>query len=328
MTRSMTPPRRLGWRRLLVLRPSLVDFPARGFAAEPAATRATLEAAAGSFLDGFNAELATGPDDPPDLSGTPAFRRGFAAEGAAMAATLLDAGRVGAARRTVALHAAYGDRYAYLLHVGSGWALAKLRRRRLGRIGASAPLLRWLAHDGRGFCAAFFAGPRGFDRWRAHPGRCSAVCDIEYQGLGRSLWFRACGDPDRLADLVATMPSRHRDDVWSGVGLAAVYAGGVGAETYRLLAERAAGHRAATAQGAAFGAEAWRLSGGAPEHVDTAVRILTGASPDTAAAWTWTARRELDGPGRDARDYREWRLRTRRLAATTAVGPAGTEDPA
>ncbi|MBG0566097.1 DUF1702 family protein [Actinoplanes aureus] len=325
MTGSKSPQRRLGWRRPLVLSPSLVDFRARGFATEPAATRATLEAAAGSFLDGYNAELATGPDEPPELD-TPANRRGFAAEGAAMAATLLDAARISGTRRTDALHAAYGDRYAYLMHVGSGWAMAKLRRRRLGRIGASAPLLRWLAYDGKGFCDAFFAGPRQLDRRRAHAYPCSAVCEIEYQGLGRSLWFRACGDPERVAALVTTMPSRHHGDVWSGIGLAATYAGGAGPGTYELLAERAAEHRPSLAQGAAFAAEAWRLAGGIPEHCDIAVPILAGVTPATASAWTWTAREGLDVPDQDASGYRRWRLRVQRLAAATAVGPAAAEE--
>ncbi|GGQ49122.1 DUF1702 family protein [Couchioplanes azureus] len=328
MTGPKTAPRRLGWRRPLVLEHSLVDFQVRGFATGPAQTRATLEAAAGSFLDGFNAELATAPDDAPDLADVPAHRRGLAAEGAAMAATLLDAGRVTGMRRTAALHAAHGGRYAYLLHVGSGWALAKLRRRRLGRIGAGAPLLRWLAYDGKGFCEAFFATPRALDRWRTHARRCSAVCEIEYQGVGRSLWFRACGNPDRLAVLVATMPARHHGDLWSGIALAGVYAGGVGADTYRRLAERAAEHRAAAAQGAAFGAEAWRLSGCTPGHADVAVPILTGVPPAVAAQWTWTARQGLTGPDRTADDYREWRLRIQRLATATAVGKAGAEDVA
>ncbi|MEV6599832.1 DUF1702 family protein [Actinoplanes sp. NPDC051346] len=319
---------KMSWRRPLVLRHSLVDFQARGFAREPAATRATLEAAAGSFLDGFNAELATAVDDAPDLSSVPADRRGLAAEGAAMAATLLDAARPSGTRRTAALEAAYGERYAYLIHVGSGWALAKLRRRRLGRIGAGAPLLRWLAYDGKGFCEAFFAGPRAFDRWRTHAHKCSAICEIEYQGLGRSLWFRACGDPDRLAALVSTMPPHHQGDVWSGVALASVYAGGVGPDTYRLLAERAAGHRAAIAQGAAFGAEAWRLSGFTPAHAEVGVPILAGVAPAAAAQWTWTARHQLSGPNRDAHDYREWRMHTQRLATTAAVGPTGAEDAA
>ncbi|GAA0459717.1 enediyne biosynthesis protein [Paractinoplanes deccanensis] len=323
MTGARTAPHRLGWRRLLVLRPALVDFASRGFATEPAATRAHLEAAAGAFLDGFNAELATGPDDPPDLAATPAPRRGFAAEGAAMATALLDAARPTGTRRTEALHAAYGDRYAYLLHVGSGWAMAKLHRRRLGRIGAPAPLLRWLAYDGKGFCEGFFAGPARLGRWRRHAGPCSAVCEIEYQGLGRSLWFRACGDPDRLAGLITAMPARHHGDLWSGAGLAAAYAGGVDAGAYGLLAERANDHRAALAQGAAFAAEARRLGGDLTEQTDVAVRALAGAEAGEAAAWTWTAREGLDGPSAGASTYREWRRRVQRLAAA-----AGAKDAA
>ena len=62
------PTRPAGWRRLLVLRPALVDFARRGFRTGPADTRATLEAAAGAFLDGFNAELAVPAHGAPDLS--------------------------------------------------------------------------------------------------------------------------------------------------------------------------------------------------------------------------------------------------------------------
>jgi hypothetical protein len=88
----------------------------------------------------------------------------------------------------------------------------------------------------------------------------------------------------------------------------------------------AAGHRAAAAQGAAFGAEAWRLSGAAPGHAETAVRVLTGTTPAVAADWTWTARRDLTGPGRDANDYRDWRLRIQRLSTADRVSQADTEE--
>ncbi|MFI5495988.1 DUF1702 family protein [Actinoplanes sp. NPDC051859] len=317
-----------GWRRLLVLKDSLVDFEERKFATGPAATRETLEAAARSFLDGFNAELATTPDRAPDLSGVPPVRRGLAAEGAAMAATMLDAVRPSGTRRSAALRSAYGDRYTYLMHVGNGWALAKLHRRRLGRIGVEAPLLRWLAYDGKGFCEAFFATPQQLGRWREHRRPCTATCEIEYQGVGRSFWFRACGDPDRLAALVGTMPQQHHDDLWSGIALAAVYAGGVDADTYGLLAERGAKHRAAVAQGAAFGAEAWRLSGFTPAHAELAVPILAGVTPAVAAQWTWAAREHLGGMARTADDYREWRLRIQRSAAVAEVDSARGEDVA
>jgi hypothetical protein len=300
---------------MLALRPSMVDFAERGFRTVPATTRATLEAAAGAFLTGFNAELASPAGRAPEVSALPPERRGFAAEGAAMAATMLDSFNPVGTRRLAVVRAAYDDRYAYLVHVGVGWSMAKLRRRRLPRATGDAPLQRWLAYDGMGFCRAFFASARRFGRWSTHPSSCPPTCDIRYQGLGRSLWFRACADPDTLAGYVDALPERHRGDAWSGVALAATYAGGVDAPTLDRLADVSSGHRAALAQGAAFGAEAWRLCGFAPAHAHTAVAALANASLEEAAGWTWQARDGLDAPGADATHYRRWRLAVQRAAA-------------
>jgi enediyne biosynthesis protein E3 len=309
----------VGWRRCLALHRSLVDFEARGFRTEPAATRAALQGVAEAFLDGYNAQLATAAGRAPDLHSFPEHLRGLAAEGAAMAAVLLDSLNPLRGRRFDALLDAHQDRYAYLLYVGGGWAMAKLHRTRLRRLGARAPLLRWLAYDGMGFCHAFFAGRDGLRRWNAHPATCPATCDIRYQGFGRSIWFRDCGDPQAVARRVAGLPERHHGDAWSGVGLAATYAGGVDEATYPLLLRLSGPHAPAVAQGAAFGAEAWRLCGYTPPHAHKAVPALTGVPAQRAAQWTWDARRGLDRPCADAPDYRQWRLRVQRHAAAVAA---------
>lgn len=311
-----------GWRRLVALRPGMVDFQRRGFRTEPAEVRTVLEAGAGAFLAGFNAELATPAGEAPDLDHLPPHHRGFAAEGAAMAAALLDHARPFGGRRLAAVRQRHAARYTYLLHVGSGWALAKLRRSRLGGLGAEEPLLRWLGYDGMGFCQAFFATERQLRRWYRHHDRCPSTCDIRYQGMGRSLWFRECGDPEAVARRIRLLPPRHRGDAWSGAALAATYAGGVSAPDYAALHRWAVGHHAELAQGAAFGAEAWRLSGHVPAFARLAVDRLAGATVEQAAEWTWAARAGLDRPGADADDYRSWRVRIQQLA-----GRHGTRRP-
>jgi enediyne biosynthesis protein E3 len=320
VARDVSPAGAAGWRLRLALHPSMVDFERRGFRLAPAATRATLEAAGGAFLSGFNTELATAADEATDLSGIPAHLRGFAAEGAAMAAVLLDRLNPFRGRRFVTLRRVHEAGYAYLLYVGAGWAMTKLRRRRLGSIGADEPLLRWLAYDGMGFSQAFFATERGMRRWSAHPARCARTCDIRYQGLGRSLWFRECGDVAALAARIAQLPPQHHDDVWSGVALAATYAGGIEPGDYAELRRLAGDHAAAAGQGAAFGAEAWRRCGHAPAHAHTAVEALAGVPLDRAAAWTWQARQGLDRPDANASDYRQWRLRVQQEVAATTYG--------
>jgi len=301
-------------RSLLLLSPAVVDFDRRGFRAGPSETRAVLEAAAGAFITGFNAELAMPPGAAAVLEDLPEDRRGFGAEGAGMAAALLDLLNPLHGRRLAAVRSAHDGRYSYLIHVGVGWALAKLHRRRLGSLAADAPLLRWLAYDGMGFCQAFFAGRRQLQRWETHPARCDATCDIRHQGLGRSLWFRTCGDPATAAEHIGRLAPRHHGDAWSGVGLAAAYAGGVSVGIFEQLREIAGEHRAAVAQGAAFAAEAWQHSGHVPEKARTAVRILTGVGVPQAAAWTWDARRPIEYADAGAADYRRWRLRIQKQA--------------
>jgi hypothetical protein len=304
-----------GLRRLLALKPSLVDFDRRGFRTTSRSTREVLEAAAGAFLTGYNRELAGPASHAPDLSDLPEHRRGFAAEGAAMAAALLDLLNPAGGKRLDSVNRAHRDRHVYLIQVGVGWAMAKLRRRRLGRLGADLPLLSWLAYDGMGFCQAYFASPGRLRRWAGHPTRpCPATCDIRYQGLGRSLWFHECGDPDGVADFIDILPPRHHGDAWSGAALAASYAGGASPAAYRRLRERSGDQLGALAQGAAFAAEAWRRSGHTPPHARTAVEILAGTDLEDAADWTVRGRRGLDHPGADAGDYRRWRLRIQQEA--------------
>jgi enediyne biosynthesis protein E3 len=302
-----------GWRRLLALTPATVDFDRRGFRTTSVAARATLEAAAGAFVVGFNRTLAMPGAGVPELADLPEHRRGFAVEGAAMAAAMLDLVAL-RQRRLPALHERYGGRYTYLIHVGTGWAMAVLGRRRLGRLGVHAPLLRWLAYDGRGFCRSFFASPRGLRRWFTHPaGACAPTCAIQYQGFGRSLWFRECADPGAVAGQIRRLPPQHAADAWSGVGLAASYALALDTSGYERLRAYAGDHGAALAQGAAFAAEAWRRCGHVPAGAEVAVRTLADVDTAEAAEWTWRARDGLRGTG--AEEYHRWRVRIQQYAA-------------
>ncbi|MBM2614218.1 DUF1702 family protein [Actinoplanes sp. LDG1-06] len=301
---------------LLRLGPGQVDFVRRGFQTEPREVRDQLERSALTFLDGFNRELSIPAAGPLDLGPIEPARRGFAAEGAAMAAGMLDRLRfAGRPRRLVRLFGEHAEKYEYLLHVGVGWTMAKLRCPMPRRPGDDNGLTRWLAYDGWGFCRAFFARPAALARWSAHPGSCDDVCAIRYQGYGRSIWFRDCGQPGLIANRIARLPARHRADVWSGVGLAAAYAGAVDAATYPRLAAAAARERPALAQGAAFAAEAHRRAGHLPAHLPGAVRALTGADVDEASGWTWEARAGLDRPSAGPADFQTWRQRIQRQAA-------------
>lgn len=185
---------------------TVATFERRGFhpGAEP--DRRALEAAGTTFLSGLrSATSGTGVDRLGDtLTGSvPRERQGFAFEGAAMGLALLDA--VGPRHDRVAgLLKTSGAAHTYMVHVGAGWALARLPRPLWRHAVPTDPLLRWLALDGYGFHEAYFRTPARADgRWSARlpgwPGPPDAVANVVDQGIGRALWFVECADPERIA---------------------------------------------------------------------------------------------------------------------------------
>jgi hypothetical protein len=120
--------------------------------------------------------------------------------------------------------------------------------------------------------------------------------------------------------LRAFPPDRHAD-LWSGVGLAATYAGGGDLVTLSRLRAAAGPYSPQLAQGAAFAAKARLRAGMLPDHTDGAATVLCGMSATCAAAVTDTAlRSRLPGdvatPG-----YERWRSVVQEMLTTTY--PAG-----
>lgn len=248
--------------------------------------------------------------------------RGLAVEGAAMAAGMSGS----ALPRLRRLLDGPGAQHPYTAYVGVGWAAAMLGRPRPRGWQRMDPLLRWLALDGAGFCTAFFR--RGRTR-RGATGRAGLRGNwtrVHDQGVGRALWFVTGAQVDQAAAVIATASRERAGDLWSGLALAAVYAGGVTAdETARLLAA-ARPWRADIAQGAAFGAKARLLGGAGDEEADRRVRALAGCDLVTAAAATDTALATTTGDG-SLRDYLAWRASIRSLLADDPAPSLDGGDP-
>jgi hypothetical protein len=252
-------------------------------AGEPA--RGHLEAVGRAILDGCR--LALGTRDPAvldrRLAALPDERRGLAFEGAATAAAALDALTLARLRRTRRLLSVWGERYAPFIQVGVGWALARLPMRQRRLLARLDPLLGPLVYDGWGCHEGFFRRARAVDR-RKLPSRLrepwKGVFD---QGLGRSLWFAEGANPARLAAAVRSFPEDRRDDLWSGVGIAAAYAGPMEPERLAFLREAAADHLAALAQGAVFAAVLHQRAVSGSAAADAACTALCGLNVGEAA---------------------------------------------
>ncbi len=278
-------------RKLLGISVAETSFARRGFRGGEAAVRDRLERIGRTFLQGYHAALEEGRPEALGyhLDGVDAEFRGFAFEGAAMALALLDHMMPQRGNRVAGFLGGPGADHLYMVHVGVGWALARLPwlrgdpRRCLARLD---PLLRWLALDGYGFHEGYFSWRRFVER-EAVPVHLSGYAPRAFdQGLGRSLWFVDGSDAGRIAATVAAFAPERRADLWSGVGLACAYAGGADRSAIETLREAAGPHRPHLAQGAAFAAKARQRACNPQDHTDCACGVLCGMSADEAAVVT------------------------------------------
>ena len=212
-----------------------------------------------------------------------------------------------------------GEKHIYMSYVGVGWALARLQRWRGGHPQLTDPLLRWLAMDGYGFHEGYFHWPK-FIRSRALPERLSGYSRRVFdQGLGRSLWFVNGADVERIAATVAAFPVTRRADLWSGVGLACAYAGGVNQAALSSMRVAAAPYQSQLAQGASFAAKTRQRAGNLTEHTEMACRILCGISAAEAAEVTDHAQKNLP-EDRELPAYEIWRQRIQARFSSEVAG--------
>ncbi|MEE1784538.1 DUF1702 family protein [Streptomyces sp. SP17BM10] len=324
----------LGTLRRLVLAPSPaeVTFARRGFpvAASPVTRR--LEAVPQAVVCGFEWGIeAEGPGEVEDrLRLVDAEQRGFAFEGATMAFTVLDA--MGRGHRTRDLLTGAGQPHVFLAYIGIGFAMARLPRRLWPKVLPDLsgtpyhPTMSWLAVDGYGFDLAYFHTRRWVDEqrvpspypWQGAPGYFPRAVD---QGIGRALWFIHGAQHRQVAAAVRRFAPHRQADLWSGVGLAATFAGGCGGEQLAELGEEAGEHRAELAQGSVFASKARAYAGFVPEHGEEASLALTGLSVADAAALGDECAVFADAASpADPPAYEAWRANVRKRFAGPGQG--------
>jgi enediyne biosynthesis protein E3 len=284
------------------------SFARRGFHQAEDRVRARLERVGQAFVSGYNAALKHDRlhELTLELELTALEFRGFAFEGAAMALCLLDYFSLRGGKRFQAFLNGPGHSHTYMLHVGAGWMLARLPQNPENFLARLDPLLGWLAIDGFGFHEGYFHWQRSF-KSLAVPKKISGYAlQVFDQGLGRSLWFVECADLERIASTIARFPVSRRADLWSGIGLASAYAGGVDAAALGTLRQLAGQYYAHLAQGVAFAAKARQRAGNQAEHTKLAAEIICGMSADEAALITDLAAEEIKYFSQQP-NYEAWR---------------------
>lgn len=270
-----------------------IEFSRRGFSCANPEIQRHLENIGRVFLRGYHAALQNREQTAlaESLNQIKPERRGFAYEGGAMALALQDQIFL---RRNSLLRfiEGVGKQHIFMLHVGAGWAYARLpwlRHRVEAVIKKFHPVLRWLVMDGYGFHEGYFhwkdrtgpeaSAPKIFAARLSEDAR-----HVFFQGLGRSLWFIKGACVREISATIARFHPIYHDDAWSGVGLACAYAGGLSENAIAQLRVATGTRSAALAQGAAFAAKARQVAGNPVKHTDIACGILCGMSAEQAAA--------------------------------------------
>ena len=280
--------------RQLALAPSLdkVSFAGRGFAVPPSETSEKLEAVPQAVVCGFEWGISA-----PDVRDVQRRLRlvapehqGFAYEGATMAFTILDSVR---GNRTAQLLSGDGERHILLAYIGIGFAMARLPRplwkKVLPDLSESRyfPTMSWLAVDGYGFDKAYFDTERYVDHqqpipsypWDGDPDYFNRAID---QGIGRALWFIHGADTAKVTAAVAAFDRHRQADLWSGVGLAATFAGGGEPADLATMTQSAGEYAAELALGAVLAVKARSYAGFVPPHTASAAIEFTGLTTEQA----------------------------------------------
>ncbi len=318
-------PTTLGSLRRLLLTPSFraISFAGRGFPVEPGEPTRRLEAIPQAVVCGFEwgMDIREQWEVERRLELVEPEMRGFAYEGATMAFTVRDAMAGGRGHRTRDLLRGPGVPHTFLTYIGIGFAMARLPRPLWKKVVPDLtgtpyyPTMSWLAVDGYGFDRAYFDTTRWVTRqerpapypWAGHPDYFLRAVD---QGIGRALWFIHGGKPLDVAASVGAFAAQRQADLWSGVGLAATFAGGCDTDGLTALCQKAGEYHPHLAQGAVFAAKARDFSGFVPAHTDMAIGVFAGLSTPLAAAMADDVASggfdSADGP-----DYEVWRERIR-----------------
>jgi len=315
----------LGSLRRLLLAPSLaeVGFEARGFPVIPTPATRRLEAVPQAVVCGFEwgIDARSQWEVERKLEMVEPELRGFAYEGTTMAFTILDAMGFRRGTRARDLLLGSGQPHIFLTYIGIGFAMARLPRPLWKKImpdltgSAYYPTMSWLAVDGYGFDLAYFHTKRWVaqqqvpDRypWDGYPDYFLRAVD---QGIGRALWFMHGGQVPAVVAAVGRFAEHRQADLWSGVGLAATFAGGGTRADLTRLREAAGQYRPELALGSVFAVKARTFAGHLPEHTEVALAALTGL--DTPAAVELADSTEVPpDAGREVPAYELWRQRIR-----------------
>ena len=121
----------------------------------------------------------------------------------------------------------YGKNHAAQVHIGLGWAINELNLDLNYYMNNLEPMFKFRVIDGYAYYDGIFRRRRSV-RMKQIPENLESLSLRAYdQGLGRSFWYIAQGEVDKLIRIISNFPKERQFDMWRGIGIAIAYVGGV-----------------------------------------------------------------------------------------------------
>lgn len=233
--------------------------------------------------------------------------RGFAYEGAGVGLAALDC-FLPWKKRTKAFVDGPGSHYTYAVLLGAGMGLARIHRKPEPFLMSLDNMFSWAVMDGYGFHEGFFAWQRTVEQRTVPPYLSSYARRSFDYGLGRSIWFTTGANVERVVATITAFPQARWADLWSGVGLACGYTGGVDRATLETLQAAVGPYRAPLAVGVVAAAKFRHQGSNQAVHNEMACEVLCGLSSEEAARLADAALQNLPTDGIEP-PYEVWRQR-------------------
>ncbi len=151
----------------------------------------------------------------------------LAYEAASMSIAIKSIEESSALEKWLAFYQEYGKNHAAQIHVGLGWALSELNLNPAEYILNLEPIYKYRVIDGFGYHQGRFKRRQAVRTQQIPTGLDKISIRAYNQGLGRSFWYTAQGEPEKLSKLIAIFPEERHLDMWRGVGVALAYVGGI-----------------------------------------------------------------------------------------------------
>ncbi|MBL4594812.1 MAG: DUF1702 family protein [Flavobacteriales bacterium] len=136
----------------------------------------------------------------------------------------------------------YGLKHAVQIHVGLGWALSELNLDLNSYSNDFEPLLKYRVIDGFAYYDGKFKRRQAV-RMQQIPENLDDLSIRAYnQGLGRSFWYIAQAEVEKLVRMINIFPEERHYDMWRGVGVAVAYVGGADSIILEELIQAASKH--------------------------------------------------------------------------------------